>query len=301
MPSRSEAPLAWVESPLQLIGAAEWAAARRTAVPVAIRSTAQMMDTAAELAARGSWLGPRSEWLGIPWRLLAGHGHWLVGDGFSGQFRLAAAVLRPARITFLDDGANTPAFADALTGRGPYRRPGVDERGMSVRVAPLALDHVGRRAHDGDVELFTAFDLGAARVDALADRGAHVACHRFEWTRASAPDCGIRGRVILGSALPVDGRMPLDAYLAWVAVAAGREGAVYLPHRRESAPQRAAVARVRGVEVRETGLPVELVLAGAHDLDVLTLSSSTQTTLPMVLGERAELRTSALRRAGEVA
>jgi hypothetical protein len=290
-----------VESPLQMIGAAEWAAARRIPVPVAIRSTAQMLDTAAALIARGAWFGPRSEWLGIPWRMLSGHRHWLVGDGFSGQFRLAAAVLRPERVTFLDDGANTPAFVDALTGRGPYRRPGVSESGLTTRVGPLAMDHVGRRAHAGDVEVFTAFDLGASRLDALADRGARVGRHRFDWTRRSAPPCDIRGRVILGSALPVDGRMPLAAYLDWVAVAAGSEGAVYLPHRRETARQRDAVARIPGVEVRVTGLPLEITLAGAADVDVLTLSSSAQTTLPLVLGERAAIRSAADRRAGEPA
>src|SRR5918994_1810121 len=112
--------LAWVESPLQLLGAAEWAGAHATTVPVAGRLTAQMSATADELVARGARFGALEPYLGIPFSLLSRHGHWLVGDGFSGQFRAAASVLRPHRITFLDDGAQPIAYADALLGRRPY-------------------------------------------------------------------------------------------------------------------------------------------------------------------------------------
>ena len=84
--------IAWVESPLQLIGAAEWAAAHDARVPVAGRLTTQMSETADELIARGARFGELAPYLGIPWNLLARHSHWLVGDGFSGQFRLAASV-----------------------------------------------------------------------------------------------------------------------------------------------------------------------------------------------------------------
>src|SRR5688572_9089610 len=82
--------VAWAESPLQLIGVAEWAAARGRRVPLAGRLTPQMSETADELLSRGALLGHCEPYLGIPWNLLARHRHWLVGDGFSGQFRLAA-------------------------------------------------------------------------------------------------------------------------------------------------------------------------------------------------------------------
>ncbi|GGH39261.1 hypothetical protein [Microbacterium album] len=272
-----------MESPLQLIGAAEWAAAHDITVPVAGRLTAQMPETATELLARGARFAATDAYLGIPWRALMRHRHWLVGDGFSGQFRLAAALLRPRRVTFLDDGANAVPFADVLTGRRPYRRPGVTERGLTTRVAPLALDHVLGRAIAGHVEIFTAFDLGEGRRDALADRGIRVRRHRFDWTRASAPPSGLRGRVVLGSARPADGLMPLGDYVAWVEGVARGTSVVYLPHRRETDEQLAAVARIPGVDVRRTLLPAELVLAGAVDLDIVTLASSTVTTIPLVL------------------
>ncbi|MFB8147323.1 hypothetical protein ACFC1W_11335 [Microbacterium sp. NPDC056003] len=281
---RSEV-VAWVESPLQLVGAAEWAAAHRTTVTVAGRLTAQMSATADELLARRARFGHLEPYLGIPFSLLTRHGHWLVGDGFSGQFRAAAALLRPDRLTFLDDGANALAYADTLLDRRPYARPEVVERGLTTWFAPLAHEMVLRRAAARRVEFFTAFDLGDDRVDALSDRGFAIRRHAFDWTRASAPAvASLADRVLLGSARPVDGRLSLEDYLQWVRDAAGLGPAVYLPHRRETPEQLAAVAGVAGLTIRETGLPVELVLAGAAGpLDIRTIVSTTTTTLPLVL------------------
>lgn len=276
--------LAWVESPLQLTGAAEWADAHRVAVPVAGRLTAQMSETADELVARGARFGALEPYLGIPWALLARHGHWLVGDGFSGQFRLAAAVLRPHRLTFLDDGALALAYADTLLGRRPYARPDVREGGATTLVAPFAAELVHRRAGARRAGLFTAFDLGADRLDALSDQGFGIRRHDFAWTRATAPAApGLGRRIVLGSARPVDGRMPLADYVAWVRDAAAG-GAAYLPHRREPAEQLDEVAALPGLRIHETRLPVELLLAGTREpLEVHTLPSSTTTTLPLVL------------------
>ena len=292
--------LAWVESPLQLIGAAEWAASHGRTVPVAGRLTPQISATADELLARGARFGELAPYLGVPWSLLARHGHWLVGDGFSGQFRLAAAVLRPHRVTFLDDGAHAIAYADTLLGRRPYARPNVTERGVTTVVAPFAAELVHRRAASRRAAMFTAFDLGADRLDGLADLGFGIRRHDFSWTRANAPAAPALGRrIVLGSALPVDGRMMLVDYVRWVRGAADG-GAVYLPHRRETAEQLAAVATVPGLRIHRTGLPVELVLAGARQpLEVHTLPSSTTTTLPLVLaGTGATVFTDAAGRNG---
>jgi hypothetical protein len=276
--------LAWVESPLQLVGAAEWADAYRTTVPVAGRLTPQISETADALVARGARFGELEPYLGIPWNLLARHGHWLVGDGFSGQFRLAAAVLRPRRVTFLDDGALALAYADTLLGRRPYARPHQTEGRVATTVAPFTAELIRRRADARRAGLFTAFDLGDDRVDALTDRGFGIRRHDFAWTRATAPRAPELGRrIVLGSARPVDGRMRLLDYLRWVRDAAAG-GAAYLPHRRETPEQLDAVAAVPGVRILETKLPVELVLAGAPEpLDIHTLPSSTLTTLPLVL------------------
>jgi hypothetical protein len=295
--------LAWVESPLQLLGAAEWAAAHSTTVPVAGRLTPQISATADELLARGAGFGRLEPYLGIPWNLLARHGHWLVGDGFSGQFRLAAAVLRPHRITFLDDGGLALPYADTLLGVRPYARPNVQERGLTTVVAPFAAELIHRRAASRRAGMFTAFDLGEERLDALADQGFGIRRHDFSWTRATAPAAPALGRrIVLGSALPVDGRMMLVDYVRWVRDAAAG-GAVYLPHRRETREQLDAVATVPELRVHETGLPVELVLAGARQpLDVHTLPSSTTTTLPLVLaGTGVTLHTGRVKRSARTA
>ncbi|TDN93150.1 hypothetical protein [Microbacterium sp. BK668] len=288
--------LAWVESPLQLIGAAEWASAHDRAVPIAGRLTTRMSETADELVARGALFGAMEPYLGIPWKLLAQHDHWLIGDGFSGQFRLALTALRPRRLTFLDDGANTLPFARALVGTGPYARPGVEEGRMTRTLAPFALERTLRIAAARRVTLFTAFDI--AEREALARRGVAVRNHRFEWTRAGAPKgSGPGPRVLMGSARPVDGRMALGDYLRWVAGVAASGPVTYLPHRREPKAQLDAVNEIAAVTVWAAGLPAELVLAGARGpLEIFTLPSSTATTLPLVLhGARFTIRTRPVR------
>lgn len=291
--------LAWVESPLQLLGAAEWASAHERAVPIAGRLTTQMSETADELVARRALFGTMEPYLGVPWKLLSQHDHWLVGDGFSGQFRLALTVLRPRTLTFLDDGANTLAFARALVGSGPYARPGVEEGRMTRTLAPFALERTLRLALARRVSLFTAFDVDDR--EGLARRGVAVRKHRFEWTRATARAAIDLGpRVLMGSARPVDGRMALGDYLRWVTEVAASGPVTYLPHRREPRQQLEAVRNVTGVTVSELRLPAELVLAGAPGpLDIFTLPSSAATTLPLVLeGTRFAIRTKAARTQG---
>ncbi|WP_105565065.1 hypothetical protein [Microbacterium halophytorum] len=286
--AKHDVPVAWIESPLQLIGAAEWAAARGVRPDLAARLGEQVEETAAELHARRAPFRDRAAYYGIPWRMLASHDHWLVGDGYSGQFRLAAAALRPRRITFLDDGANTVPFADALAGAQPYARPGVVERGLTRRLAPIALDAIRMRAAAGAVELFTAFELGEERESRLRDLGAVTTRHGFEWLRSTRPDVAgdplPSGRVILGSARVVDGHIPRADYLAWVRAEARRRGASYLPHRRETGDTLDAVAAIPGVRVVRTQLPIEVVLAGDRGpYEVVTLPSSAATTLRSVL------------------
>ncbi|MEV8267896.1 hypothetical protein [Microbacterium sp. NPDC076911] len=279
--------LAWVESPLQLIGAAEWGAAHRRAVPVAGRLTAQMPETADELLARRAWFGRMDPYLGIPWKLLSQHGHWLIGDGFSGQFRLAAAVLRPRQITFLDDGSNTIPLVESLVGSRPYARPGIEERGLTTRLRPFALENVRRAARARNATVYSAFDLGVEREDALANLGFSVHHHSFEWTRSSAQGVAVKPRarrIVLGSARPVDGRMPIEHYTRWVAHIAAAGAVEYFPHRRETPSQLEAVRAIAGVAVVQTSLPIELILAGhPTPVDVFSQPSTTTTTLPLVL------------------
>ena len=286
MEHASERPIAWVESPLQLIAAAEWAAARDEAVVVAVRiSGAQMAATAEELVARGARFAECIPFYGIPWGLLARHRDWAIGDAFSGQFRLASSVLRPRSIALLDDGALTLSVADALLERAGYARPGNRESSVSTLLGGRARDRMLRLARRERLEISTGFELGEERLTALADRGIRVTPHRLDWVRGTARPIAVPGnRVLLGSARPGDGLVPLADYLGWVATEASKGDLAYLPHRREQRSVLDAVAEFPGVTVYETGLPVELVLAGAQEpLEVLTLPTSAETTLRHVL------------------
>ena len=277
---------AWVESPLQLVAAAEWAALQEQPVVVAVRiGSAQMASTAEELLARGANFAECVPFYGIPFALLSQHRRWAIGDGFSGQFRTAASLLRPSGVTLLDDGALTIALADALLERTGFTRPGHHESALSTLLGGHARHRMLTLARREQLEISTAFSLGDERLTALADRGIRVRPHRLEWVRRTARPIEVPGnRVLLGSARVVDGILPLDNYLAWVAREAAAGELAYLPHRRETAEVLEAVAAFPGVTVFDTGLPIELVLAGAQDpLEILSLPSSAMTTLAHVL------------------
>jgi hypothetical protein len=260
--------LAWVESPLQLIAAAEWAATQDEAIVVAVRlRSPQMAATAEELLARGARFAECIPYYGIPWQLLTHHRTWAIGDGFSGQFRLAASILRPRSVTLLDDGALTTALADALLERTGFTRPGQHESAAATLFGGRARARMLRLAARERLEISTAFALGEDRLTSLADRGIRVTPHSLAWVRRTAQPITVPGnRVLLGSARPAAGEL------------------AYLPHRRETTATLDAVAEFPGVQVFETGLPIELVLAGAREpLEVLTLPTSATTTLGHVL------------------
>jgi hypothetical protein len=278
--------IAWVESPLQLIAAAEWAATQDEPIVVALRlGSTQMAATAEELLARGARFAECVPYYGIPWELLARHRVWGIGDGFSGQFRLAASILRPRRITLLDDGAHAVALADALLERTGFTRPDQHESALATLLGGRARVRMLRLASRERLEITTVFALGDDRMTALAGRGIRVRPHKLEWVQRTARPIAVPGnRVLLGSARPVDGLIPIDAYLAWVAAEATAGDLAYLPHRRETAEMLEAVGEFPGVQVFDTGLPIELVLAGTREpLQVLTLQSSATTTLAHIL------------------
>ncbi len=291
-------PIAWVESPLQLLAAAEWADGQDRPIVVAHRLTGpQMARTAEELLARGAGFSACIPYFGIPWQLLSRHRHWAVGDAFSGQFRLAASVVAPRRLTLLDDGAQTTEIADALIGRTDYARPRVRESGLSAMLGGLVRDRMLGLAARGRLDITTAFPLGDERVASLDNRGIAVRPHRLDWVRRTARPIAVPGnRVLLGSSLPADGRVRADSYLAWVAAEARDGGLAYLPHRRETSEMLTAVGALPGVRIYDMGLPVELVLAGARErLEVIALQTSAQTTLAYLLeGTGSTIRTGSL-------
>jgi hypothetical protein len=124
-------------------------------------------------------------------------------------------------------------------------------------------------------------------VARLANAGVRIVANDYSWLRATRPagaEAPSEPIAVLGSALVTDGQIGLEPYLAWIGDLAASGTVAYLPHRRESAEQRSAVAGLAGVRLHETGLPAELVLASALSLRrVVTFPSSAVATLSALL------------------
>ena len=292
-------PLVWVESPLQFVSAAELAAQRGARLRVAFRLGAQMSQTAAELLSRGAGFASCTPYFGIPWGELHGAPEWIVGDGLSGQFRLAAAVLRPRTVTLLDDGTMSLRLAAALAGSEPFERVAQNSSGMRALLGGLARDHLLRLAGTDRLEFFTMYGPQNPEFSAAAALGVRLRGHSFSWTRRTARPPRLPGdRVLLGTARVTDGSLDAETHLAEVSriaaasveltsVPTGATGPlVYLPHRRESPAHVDAVRGIAGVAVVESGLPVELFLAGAEGLEILSVGSTADLTLDRVLARR---------------
>ncbi len=89
---------------------------------------------------------------------------------------------------------------------------------------------------------------------------------------------------LLGSAAPADGRIPVDRYLRWVRTEAADAPLVHLAHQRETEAVLTRVRTTAGLQIRDSGLPVELILADAQEpLEGITPPTSARTTLTHVL------------------
>lgn len=288
-------PLAWVESPLQLLGAAEYAAALGRPIAVAYRLTGpQMPTTMGELLDRGALFSSVAPYYGIPWGLLRDQPDWAIGDGFSGQFRMATAVLRPRSITLLDDGDMSIHLASALLGRTGFARRDTRESGLATLLGGIARDRMLKLAGSQRLTMFSAF-ADDPTVAALPARKVSLVRNSFAWLRAHARPARLpHPRVVLGSARVIDGLLDEADYQRWLKSVAAAGPVSYLPHRRERGDQLAQISSIDGVTVVDTGLPAELALAGTSEpLEIVMMRSSASTTLRAVLeGTRSVLTVS---------
>ena len=266
--ARSGVSSAWVESPLQLLCAVEYAFATHTDVRIVPRAGGlQLLATAEHL--RGLDL-PSGVTIEAPRALPAlGSGHWIIGDAFSGMARSAISLRMPHRLTIVDDGAATLDLPAVLAGRARLSRSS-DTPALHA-IAELATARARELDAAGSLELFSYYAL---------DHPARIP-NRFRWLRSRAAAAAVPKRIILGSASVADGLIPEGEYLDWLG---GLETpASYFPHRRETASQLLRVAAIPGLAVEERGLPIELVLAGAREVTVTSLPSSAVETLRIIL------------------
>jgi len=298
---RGSRELAWVESPLQLLAAAEYAASRDRAVDVALRVGPQLAETAQRLIDMRALFGIVEPYFGIPWGLLASHRSWLVGDGFSGQFQTALSTLGAREVTLLDDGMMTLPLARAVTGSRTYVRPGHAITRRRAVLASLTRDRLLALAARESLSFFTAF-AGHEALSSLGDHGISVDENTFAWLRSMGTPVALPGdAVVLGAAAVTDGALSAAEYLAWVrSVSRNAPSPVaYLPHRRESTDLLAAVGELPGITVIRTGIPVELALAGGRRaLRIVSLPSTAAITLAGILaGTGSTVSTQELREA----
>jgi hypothetical protein len=276
---------AWVESPLQLLCAVEYAAASGIPLRIVPLAGALQLDATAR----------QLESLGLPTRVvierprrspfvaLLNHprGHWVVGDAYSRFTRLALALGRVRWLTIVDDGAITLSLVDVLAGSAPLERPDKVESSVIRTVAARARKQLLLMAARGSLEVFSFYPLELQMLRT----------QQFEWLRertaepsSHQPGLPDGSRVILGSAAVVDGSQSADDYLDWVQ--AQQLPAVYYPHRRETADLLHRVGLIEGLTISVPGLPIELVLAASRGLRIASQPSSALTTLGIILAGR---------------
>lgn len=289
---------AWVESPLQLLGAVEAAHAGLLGDQARVRTR---RGTAMDATVRALLAGPLPAGLRLAapvtrFPLRRPSGVWAVGDACSGQVQ---SVLWRAPVShgvvLLDDGAATWDVLACLTAQPP--RPMVRTRRAPTGARQVLGAQVTRRllaaAGHGRLTVFTALPTPPSLAAAAVRRGLVLRQHSFDWARGNLdPDVGDAQVVVVGSAMAVDGLVRTDRYLGWVEQVAQGSGAVaYLPHRRERGAALDAVAAVPGVRVVPGALPVEVRLAAGAGLVVHSLPSTPSLTLFDLLGDRLHVHT----------
>jgi hypothetical protein len=294
--------IAWVESPLQLLGALEYAelnqGVRLTVIPRG--GDAQLEYTAAHVAAVGLLHGFSGVTVALdrrlmPARVFAPDTHWLVGDPFSGQVQLRLDRAEPTTLALVDDGGITRHFARTLHAGEPLVRPRPPRAFAAFRrdLAARTTRRLRQFAADGRLTMTTYLAQDDPAVTLVRDLGVSVVTHRFDVTRRiglRADAVPIGARIVLGTAAVADGLTDPSAALALLQSIA-RDGAVaYLPHRREPGWFLAAVERLPQVTVVPARVPIELALAGTQrSLDVMAPVSSTAETLPVVLRDTGSI------------
>ena len=260
----SRGAFAWVESPLQLLCAVEYASLAGIPVRIVPRAGALQLTATSERL-RSLELPPGVEITEPHMLPLPSSKHWIIGDAWSGVVHSLLAVRMPQRLTVVDDGSASLRLPRALAGRSSLSRSG-----RPTALADLAAARLRSLDGRGALELFSYYRL---------DHPARIP-NRFGWLSANRPEALTGGDVVLGSASVVDGLMSESRYLDWVS--RQPRGATYFPHRRESLHQLEQVASL-GLTVETTGLPIELVLAGGRGLRVTSLPSSAVDSLRILL------------------
>jgi len=290
--------IAWVESPLQLLGVIEAHTAGFLGASTRVFPRKGVHGLPATLAAiRDLELPPglRLEHARPGSPAPAGNRTWVIGDPLSGRIQRQLVATGDGPIVLVDDGRATLHTLDRLANGQPLTRAKVTPSLPRRVLGRAAGDVLRSAAADGRLTVFSVYDLPGTTRAPLAAGGVRFARHHFGWLRGAASDpsrsaVGSRPRhVVLGSALVVDGLVDPQRYLSWVSAMAGSSDGpwTYWAHRREDRATLAAVETMAGVDVRRDGLPVELGVCGMQPGDrISSLPTSALATLHDVLAGR---------------
>lgn len=285
---------AWVESPLQILNAVEYAHAQQASIVIHARGGSESLTRAARLLephlpagvvvrpdSRSAMLSP-----------FAAASRRIVGDAYSGQVRAVIAMAGARRSVLVDDGSIMLALGEQLARDQALQRPGIDE-GWPMRVLGRIATHRLRTGLEkGRVEVFTAY-ADRAPFRELAKLGGRISRNTYDWVRGVRLDeaAALRPTVIVGAALVPDGHLLPTPYLAWLRDRAAQGDLTYVPHRREHGPWLDEIAAIPGVDVLDAGLPIEVLLgaASASVGSVVTMPSSVVATLRAVLPPEVDL------------
>ncbi|NLF06087.1 MAG: hypothetical protein GX593_13965 [Actinomycetales bacterium] len=283
---------AWLESPLQLLGALEAFAAGLLGERAVLSPRRDTPGIAAATGAARALHLPPGLTVADPTEELPAltdrRAVWAAGDVLSG--RVQSALLRPLRaerLVLLDDGLATLRALEQLAaprptalvrprGRvGPHRRV----LGLATRARLRGL------ARQGRLDVFTVLPVPAATLDGLASAGVRVVRNDFRWLAGQHTSTRIGTRTaVVGSALPADGLVRPDAYVRWLEHLAEHEPLTYLPHRRTDAGVLSRIETHPGIRVERGLLPVEARLLHLRpEQRVLSLPSTALATLRVLL------------------
>ena len=213
---------------------------------------------------------------------LGGVDRLVVGDPFSGIIQLIINLVRPSKVTIVDDGTATLEFARQWSSGEPltrwHHRPGAPRVTSLVR-GQIAGSLRRRLSPDGGcaLRLFTAMPVILPGVE--------IVPNRYEWVRSRHHPPMIKsGADLAGTSLVESGVLDEDAYLETVASLASSHGVDrYFAHRKESARKLRKIVNL-GLRVAKPLLPLELVARrGPIGSRVLSFPSTVVHTLPVVL------------------
>ncbi|MEU1122533.1 hypothetical protein ABZ371_02865 [Streptomyces sp. NPDC005899] len=292
--------LAFVESPVQLLNVLEWTHARggpgsTTVVvlppvdPMSRGQLRRMAELARDEGVTVRWQEARGR-NGAPLKalraltaLIRTADRIVVGDPFSRYVQLLLSLVRPRRITVVDDGTATMEFVAQLAGGERlvrwHRRGSRGPRELLLAPVTSAARRSFTPSGNRTVEVFTAMPVEAPE-------GVEVTPNTFAWTRGRfGPPSVTKGADLVGTSLVETGVVDPVPYEEAVTALARAHGATrYFAHRRESAEKLHALEAATGLEIVRPDLPLELIARrGPIGHTVVSFPSTVVHTLPLAL------------------